>query len=82
MLYGNPSSIVKKTVADEDVYYKMTMSNGFMESGLIEWADEFEIRKQQSKSLLGPLISLWCQPNAAGKDSVWFGHTPSQYMMC
>ncbi|MEZ8797354.1 penicillin-binding protein activator LpoB [Vibrio cyclitrophicus 1F53] len=53
MLYGNLSSIVKKASSDEDVYYKMTMRLMDLESGLIEWADETEIRKQQSKSLLG-----------------------------
>ncbi|MBB1463954.1 penicillin-binding protein activator LpoB [Vibrio sp. SG41-7] len=53
MLYGNLSSIVKKDGSAEDVYYKMTMRLMDLESGLIEWADETEIRKQQSKSLLG-----------------------------
>ena len=53
MLYGNLSSIVKKDGSDEDVYYKMTMRLMDLESDLIEWADETEIRKQQSKSLLG-----------------------------
>ena len=53
MLYGNLSSIVKKAGSDEDVYYKMTMRLIDLETGLIEWADETEIRKQQSKSLLG-----------------------------
>ena len=53
MLYGNLSSIVKKDGSDEDVYYKMTMRLMDLESGLIEWADETEIRKQESKSLFG-----------------------------
>ena len=53
MLYGNLSSIVKQDGSDEDVYYKMTMRLMDLESGLIEWADEAEIRKQKSKSLLG-----------------------------
>ena len=53
MLYGNLSSIVKKAGSDEDVYYKMTMRLMDLETGLIEWADETEIRKQQEKSLLG-----------------------------
>lgn len=53
MLYGNLSSIVKKDGSDKDVYYKMTMRLMDLESGLIEWADETEIRKQESKSLLG-----------------------------
>ncbi|OBT13975.1 penicillin-binding protein activator LpoB [Vibrio sp. UCD-FRSSP16_10] len=53
MLYGNLSSIVKEAGSDKDVYYKMTMRLMDLETGLIEWADETEIRKQQSKSLLG-----------------------------
>ncbi len=53
MLYGNLSSIVKRAGRDKDVYYKMTMRLMDLESGLIEWADETEIRKAQSKSLFG-----------------------------
>ena len=53
MLYGNLSSIVKNAGSDKDVYYKMTMRLMDLETGLIEWADETEIRKQQEKSLLG-----------------------------
>lgn len=53
MLYGNLSSIVKNAGSYKDVYYKMTMRLMDLQTGLIEWADETEIRKQQSKSLLG-----------------------------
>ncbi|MBR9789443.1 MAG: penicillin-binding protein activator LpoB [Vibrionaceae bacterium] len=53
MLYGNLSSIVKSAGSDKDVYYKMTMRLMDLETGLIEWADETEIRKAQSKSLFG-----------------------------
>ncbi|MGC9403446.1 penicillin-binding protein activator LpoB [Vibrio genomosp. F10] len=53
MLYGNLSSIVKNAGSDKDVYYKMTMRLMDLETGLIEWADETEIRKQESKSFLG-----------------------------
>ncbi|MGC9421391.1 MULTISPECIES: penicillin-binding protein activator LpoB [Vibrio] len=53
MLYGNLSSIVKNAGSDKDVYYKMTMRLMDLKTGLIEWADETEIRKQQSKSFLG-----------------------------
>ncbi|WP_375750360.1 penicillin-binding protein activator LpoB [Vibrio sp. HN007] len=53
MLYGNLASIVKQAGSDKDVYYKMTMRLMDLETGLIEWADETEIRKQESKSLLG-----------------------------
>lgn len=53
MLYGNLSSIAKSAGNDKDVYYKMTMRLMDLETGLIEWADETEIRKQESKSFLG-----------------------------
>ncbi|RQW63245.1 penicillin-binding protein activator LpoB [Vibrio viridaestus] len=53
MLYGNLSSIVKEAGRDKDVYYKMTMRLMDLKSGLIEWADETEIRKEQSRSFLG-----------------------------
>ncbi|MCE0492866.1 penicillin-binding protein activator LpoB [Vibrio salinus] len=53
MLYGNLSSIVKEEGRDKDVYYKMTMRLMDIKSGLIEWADETQIRKEQSRSLFG-----------------------------
>ncbi|MFB9134517.1 penicillin-binding protein activator LpoB [Vibrio sp. AK197] len=53
MLYGNLSSIAKTAGSDKDVYYKMTMRLMDLQTGLIEWADETEIRKQGSKSFLG-----------------------------
>ncbi|KMV32141.1 penicillin-binding protein activator LpoB [Photobacterium swingsii] len=53
MLYGNLASIVKQNGSDKDVYYKMTMRLMDLKTGLIEWADETEIRKQEAKSLFG-----------------------------
>ncbi|MBW8183357.1 MULTISPECIES: penicillin-binding protein activator LpoB [Shewanella] len=53
MLYGNLSSIVKQDGSTTDVYYKMTMRLMDLETGLIEWSDEKEIRKVRSKSFLG-----------------------------
>ncbi len=53
MLYGNLSSIVKRDGSTQDVYYKMTMRLMDLETGLIEWADEKELRKQQNRSFLG-----------------------------
>ncbi|MFQ6372744.1 penicillin-binding protein activator LpoB [Shewanella sp. YIC-542] len=53
MLYGNLSSIVKQNGSTKDVYYKMTMRLMDLETGLIEWSDEKEIRKTRSKSFLG-----------------------------
>ncbi len=53
MMYGNLSSIVKKSSGVKDVYYKFTLKVMHLESGMIEWSDEKEIRKQREKSLFG-----------------------------
>jgi uncharacterized protein (TIGR02722 family) len=53
MLYGNLASIVKTNSDNSDVYYKFTMRLMDLESGLVEWADETEIRKTSSKKLIG-----------------------------
>ncbi len=53
MLYGNLSSIVKQGGSTKDVYYKMTMRLMDLNTGLIEWSDEKEIRKTKTKSFLG-----------------------------
>ena len=53
MLYGNLSSIVKSNQDKSDVYYKFTFNLMDLESGLVEWADETEIRKSQSRERVG-----------------------------
>ena len=53
MLYGNLSSIVKNDGSTKDVYYKFTLKLMQLETGIIEWSDEKEIRKTKSKSLFG-----------------------------
>ncbi len=53
MMYGNLSSIVKRSSGVKDVYYKLTLKVMHIESGMIEWSDEKEIRKQREKSLFG-----------------------------
>ncbi len=53
MLYGNLSSIVKSSSSAKDVYYKFTLKLMNLESGIIEWSDEKEIRKTREKSLFG-----------------------------
>jgi len=53
MMYGNLSSIVKKTKDVKDVYYKFTLKVMHLESGIIEWSDEKEIRKTREKSMFG-----------------------------
>lgn len=44
-LEGNITSIVKKSSALKDVYYKFTLNLLGVESGVLEWSDEKEIRK-------------------------------------
>jgi penicillin-binding protein activator len=53
MLYGNLSSIVKSNKDKSDVYYKFTIRLMDLESGLVEWADETEIRKTKAKESVG-----------------------------
>jgi len=53
MLYGNLSSIVKSNKDKSDVYYKFTLRLMDLESGLVEWADETEIRKTKTKESVG-----------------------------
>jgi len=53
MLYGNLTSIKKKAGRIEDVYYKMTMKLLNLETGILEWADEKEIRKTGKRRILG-----------------------------
>ena len=44
-LDGSISSIVKRTADLKDVYYKMNMRLIEIETGIVEWSDEKEIRK-------------------------------------
>jgi hypothetical protein len=53
MLYGNFASIQKTAGNTKDVYYKFTMKLTNIESGLVEFQAEKEIRKTRKKSLLG-----------------------------
>lgn len=53
MLYGNFSSIVKTSGGTKDVYYKFTMKLTNLESGLVEFQAEKEIRKTKKKSFIG-----------------------------
>ena len=53
MLYGNLSSIVKFNKDKQDVYYKFTMRLMDLKTGLVEWADETEIRKNREKKRVG-----------------------------
>ncbi|MEW5800759.1 MAG: penicillin-binding protein activator LpoB [bacterium] len=53
MLYGEITSINKSAGRKKDVYYKITLKLADIESGIIEWADEKEIRKGSQKAFLG-----------------------------
>jgi len=53
MMYGNLSSITKRNSSTKDVYYKFTLKVMHLESGIVEWSDEKEIRKSKKKSLFG-----------------------------
>lgn len=53
MMYGNLSSIVKRDSSTKDVYYKFTLKVMNLESGVLEWSDEKEIRKTKKKSMFG-----------------------------
>src|SRR5438552_603339 len=53
LLYGEIGSIVKHAGRDTDTYYKITLNMVDVESGIIEWTDEKEIRKQGERPLFG-----------------------------
>lgn len=53
LLYGEVDSIVKEAGRKTDVYYKLTLNLVDIETGIIEWSDEKEIRKQGNRSLFG-----------------------------
>ena len=53
MIYGEITSITKKAKRKTDVYYKITLKLADIETGIIEWMDEKEIRKQAQKGILG-----------------------------
>jgi len=53
MMYGNLSSIVKRGNKSKDVYYKFTLKVMHVESGIVEWSDEKEIRKSSKKKMFG-----------------------------
>jgi len=48
LLTGEISAIKKQRGKTQDVYYKITLNLVDLETGLIEWADEKEIRKGES----------------------------------
>jgi hypothetical protein len=53
ILGGEIMSIVKQAGREKDVFYKITLNLVDIESGVIVWADEKEIRKGTTRRLLG-----------------------------
>lgn len=53
MLNGNLSSIVKNAGGKSDVYYKFTLKLTNLQSGIVEWTGEKEIRKASKRSAFG-----------------------------
>lgn len=53
MLTGEITSIVKKSGSTKDYYYKITLKLANIQTAVIEWQDEKEIRKGETKSLFG-----------------------------
>lgn len=53
MMYGNLSGITKRNKKEKDVYYKFTLKLLDLESGLLVWQDEKEIRKNVRRSVFG-----------------------------
>ena len=53
MVYGNLSSITKQNKKEKDVYYKFTLKMMGLETGLLVWQDEKEIRKNVRRSAFG-----------------------------
>ena len=53
ILYGEIGSIVKRAGRRKDVYYKITLNLVDIQTAIIEWADEKEIRKTEKKPIIG-----------------------------
>lgn len=53
MLNGNLSSIVKNAGGKSDVYYKFTLKLQNIQTGIVEWTSEKEIRKSSKRSAFG-----------------------------
>ena len=53
MMYGNMASIVKRDSSTKDVYYKFTLKLLNLQTGIIEWSNEKEIRKTRNNSFFG-----------------------------
>ena len=52
-LYGELTSIPKRTKRVDDIYMKFNLNLVNIETGEIEWADEKEIRKTETRGMCG-----------------------------
>lgn len=53
ILYGDIISIVKREGRKQDTYYQINLEIADLETGIIEWSEEEEIRKEAKKSVIG-----------------------------
>ena len=53
MLTGNISEIEQRNVSVKDVYYKITLNLKNLNTGILEWSNEKEIRKTSKRSTFG-----------------------------
>ena len=53
ILTANLSQITQSSGRQKDVYYKFTMSLKNLQTGILEWSDEKELRKLKTKSMFG-----------------------------
>jgi hypothetical protein len=53
LIAGEITSIRKKAGRETDLYFKMTLNLVEIETGLIRWAEEKEIRKAKTRPLIG-----------------------------
>lgn len=53
MIYGTMASITKREGNAKDVYYKFTLKLLHLETGIVEWSNEKEIRKTKDKRWFG-----------------------------
>ena len=53
LLFGEITSITKRVGRKTDVYFKVTLNLSNLETAIIEWADEKEIRKGEKRRIFG-----------------------------
>lgn len=53
MLYGSLSNITKRNADQTDVYFLMTLKLLNLKTGMIEWAEQKQLKKVRKRALLG-----------------------------